>query len=215
MAVYYVLGSLLVLWGLGLAVFGLLRADFPPSGAAGRALVGVTGAIVVATLVSLLATTEREHPREEAAAEAAEQGKGVEGDQSGGSGNAPGTRTPPGATPEEQPSAPPSTEGSSGAEGSSGGGATSLDVTEDEFSIKVSDDDSLEAGSYKIAVRNAGKIQHDLVVEGKGVKDAKTKLIDGGAAANLAVKLKPGTYKLYCSVPGHEQAGMKLQVTVK
>jgi plastocyanin len=215
MAVYFVLGSLLVLWGLGLAVFGLLRADFPPSGAAGRALVGVTGVLVAATLVALLVTTEREHPREEAAAEAAEQGEGVEGDQSGGPGNAPGTPTPPGATPEEQPSAPPSTEGSSGDQGSSGGDETSLDVTEDEFSIKLADGDSLEAGSYKFAVRNEGKIQHDLTVEGKGVKNAKTKLIDGGADAELAVKLKPGKYKLYCSVPGHEQAGMKLQVTVK
>lgn len=215
MAVYYVLGSLLVLWGLGLAVFGLLRADFPPSGAAGRALVGVTAVIVAATLVALLVTTEREHPREEAAAKAAEQGEGVVGDQSGGPGNAPGTPTPPGATPEEQPSAPPSTQGSSGDQGSSGGGETSLDVTEDEFSIKLADGDSLEAGSYKFAVRNEGKIQHDLAVEGKGVKNPKTKLIDGGAAADLAVKLKPGRYKLYCTVPGHEQAGMKLQVTVK
>src|SRR3954468_4166565 len=73
MAVYFVLGSILVAWGLGLAVFGLLRSDFPPSGQAGRALVGITVVIVVGTLVALLATTEKEHPREEAAAEAAEQ----------------------------------------------------------------------------------------------------------------------------------------------
>ena len=31
----------------------------------------------------------------------------------------------------------------------------------------------------------------------------------------LAVALKPGKYKFYCTVPGHEQAGMKVQVTVK
>ena len=37
MAAYYVFGILLVVWGLGLALFGLTRADFPPSGQAGRA----------------------------------------------------------------------------------------------------------------------------------------------------------------------------------
>src|SRR5689334_23355747 len=72
MAVYFVLGSILVAWGLGLAIFGLLRADFPPSGSAGRALVGITVLIVAGTLIALLATTSREHPREEAAAKAAE-----------------------------------------------------------------------------------------------------------------------------------------------
>jgi hypothetical protein len=74
MAVYYVLGAMLVVWGLGLAVFGLVRPDFPPSGPAGRTLVGVTVLIVVATLTALLLSTSKEHPREEAAAKAAESG---------------------------------------------------------------------------------------------------------------------------------------------
>ena len=72
MAVYFVLGSILVAWGLGLAAFGLLRSDFPPTGSAGRALVGVTVLIVAATLAALLISTDKEHPREEAAAKAAE-----------------------------------------------------------------------------------------------------------------------------------------------
>src|SRR5690242_19886980 len=71
MAVYFVLGSILVAWGLGLAIYGLLRSDFPPSGSAGRALVGVTVLLVAGTLVALLATTSREHPKEEAAKAAA------------------------------------------------------------------------------------------------------------------------------------------------
>jgi uncharacterized cupredoxin-like copper-binding protein len=32
---------------------------------------------------------------------------------------------------------------------------------------------------------------------------------------SVIVKLKPGTYTFYCSVPGHEQAGMKGTLTVK
>src|SRR5512132_2251724 len=73
MAAYYVLGILLVVWALALSALGLTRDDFPPSGTAGRALVGATGLIVLGALVALLVTTDKEHPREEAAAKAAEQ----------------------------------------------------------------------------------------------------------------------------------------------
>jgi plastocyanin len=210
MAVYYVLGAILVIWGLGLAVFGLLRPDFPPSGSAGRALVGVTILIVAGTLVALLASTHREHPREEAAAEELEKKEASENqDQSTEGGESPGTPTPPGATPEEQPETAPS--GGGGA--STGGGGSTVAVTEKEFAIDLPGGDSLEAGNYTFAVENAGKIQHDLVID--GVKGAKTKLIDGGKSAKLEARLKPGKYKLYCSVPGHEQAGMRVQVTVE
>jgi plastocyanin len=202
MAVYYVLGATLVVWGLGLAVFGLLNADFPPSGPAGRALVGTTVLIVVATLTALLLSTSKEHPKEEAAAKAAEQKKSEPG-------QAPAQQSPPGATPEEQPSAP------SGGAPSGKAAAQTVNVSEKEFSIALAGGTSLKAGSYKFAVQNIGKIQHDLAVEGGGLNETKTKLIDAGKSADLAVKLKPGKYTFYCSVPGHEQAGMKVAVTVK
>jgi plastocyanin len=210
MADYYVLGAILVLWGLGLAVFGLLRADFPPSGRAGRVLIGVTVVIVAGTLVALLTSTQREHPREEAAAEELEKKEASEQqDKSAEGGQAPGTPTPAGSAPEEQPE---SESAPSGGGGAGGGAGATVAVTEDEFSIKPAED-SLEAGKTTFAVKNAGKIQHDLVVD--GVKGAKTKLIDGGGSAKLDATLKAGKYKLFCSVPGHEQAGMRVEVTVK
>jgi plastocyanin len=191
MAVYFVLGSILVAWGLSLAILGLLREDFPPGGSVGRVLVGVTVLLVVGTLTALLATTEREHPREEAAAEAAELKKEEQKDKSGG----------PSA---EQPTAPASPKPS----------AKTVPVTEKEFSIALAGSKSLKAGSYTFDVLNQGKIQHDLTIDGDGVKKKKTKLIDGGKSSKLSVKLKPAKYKFYCSVPGHEQAGMKVNVTV-
>jgi uncharacterized cupredoxin-like copper-binding protein len=36
-----------------------------------------------------------------------------------------------------------------------------------------------------------------------------------GGSKTLAVTLKPGTYKFYCSVPGHRQAGMEGTLEVK
>jgi len=88
-----------------------------------------------------------------------------------------------------------------------------LPVTESEFKIELPST-SLSPGSYTFDLTNKGQVGHDLVVEGPGVNDEKTPVIGSGKTAKLTVDLKSGTYKLYCSVPGHEQAGMKLEVNV-
>src|SRR5207237_1339769 len=84
-----------------------------------------------------------------------------------------------------------------------------VSVTESEFKIVLAST-TLKAGTITFDVKNAGKIQHDLAVKG----GPKTKLISPGGSAQLTVTLKPGTYHLYCTVPGHEQAGMKADITV-
>jgi uncharacterized cupredoxin-like copper-binding protein len=55
-----------------------------------------------------------------------------------------------------------------------------------------------------------GKIEHELAIK----RGPKTKLIQPVGKADLTVTLKPGKYLFYCTVPGHEQAGMKIDVTV-
>jgi plastocyanin len=188
MAVYYTLGILLVVWALGISFLGLARDDFPPSGSGARLLIGISGVIVVGALVALLATTEKEHPKEEAAAEAAAKKQ---------------EKPPSGAPPAQQPKPAPAAQG-----------GKTVKATEKEFSIALAGGNSLKAGKYTFAVQNAGKIQHDLAIEGQG-KEVKTPLIDGGQSKDLAATLKAGKYKFYCTVPGHEQAGMKVDVTVK
>jgi len=88
--------------------------------------------------------------------------------------------------------------------------ATTVKVTETEFKIALAST-NLKAGKITFDVKNDGKIQHDLAIKGMS---EKTKLISAGGSAQLTVTLKPGTYDLYCSVAGHEQAGMDLKVTV-
>jgi uncharacterized cupredoxin-like copper-binding protein len=83
-------------------------------------------------------------------------------------------------------------------------------VSETEFKITLGSTE-LKAGEITFEVKDDGKIPHDLAI--KGTSD-KTKEIAPGSNAELKVTLKPGTYVLYCSIPGHEQAGMKQSITV-
>src|SRR5205814_2380485 len=87
--------------------------------------------------------------------------------------------------------------------------ASNVAVSETEFKITAAST-KFKAGQITFQVKNTGKIPHDLAV--KQIGD-KTKLIQPGDSAKLTVTLKPGTYELYCTVPGHEAAGMKQNIT--
>jgi uncharacterized cupredoxin-like copper-binding protein len=88
--------------------------------------------------------------------------------------------------------------------------ATKVPIGETEFKITLAST-NFKAGEITFEVKNDGKIPHDLAI--KGTSD-KTKLIQPGGTAELKVTLKPGKYELYCTVPGHEAAGMRLNITV-
>jgi uncharacterized cupredoxin-like copper-binding protein len=98
--------------------------------------------------------------------------------------------------------------------GSQLGGGSRVAVAAGDFRFELPTR-TVSAGSYTFELKNVGKSQHDLVVDGPGVSDAKTPLIGPGKTAALKVTLKSGTYELYCSVPGHKELGMdvKLKVT--
>jgi uncharacterized cupredoxin-like copper-binding protein len=95
-----------------------------------------------------------------------------------------------------------------------GGQAQKLVVEESEFKIVIPSGTTLKPGTYALEVENKGQVDHDLVVDGPGVEDEKTPVFPGGQTKTLQVTLQPGTYDFYCSVPGHKQAGMDLEVTV-
>jgi uncharacterized cupredoxin-like copper-binding protein len=88
--------------------------------------------------------------------------------------------------------------------------ASAVDVTETEFKIALASTE-LKAGKITFDVTNDGAIPHDLAIVGV---QQQTKEIPSKGSAKLTVTLKPGTYELYCSIPGHKQAGMDLKVTV-
>jgi uncharacterized cupredoxin-like copper-binding protein len=83
-------------------------------------------------------------------------------------------------------------------------GATSVSVTGKEYKFTLSKK-SARHGSVTFKFKNAGKLSHDFKIAGK-----KTKIIlKGKSAAPLTVKLKKGSYRYVCTIPGHADKGMK------
>jgi len=104
--------------------------------------------------------------------------------------------------------------GSSQAGGSGGaGGGTPVDVTLKDFSIAVAGGSTLAPGTYTFHVTNQGPSAHNLTINGPGVANAATPTFPSGTK-DLTVTLKSGSYELFCSVPGHKQAGMDTHITV-
>ena len=76
---------------------------------------------------------------------------------------------------------------------------------------------TLEASSSKVTIdfTNRSPVPHNVTIaNAAGKVEGATKTFTGGSAT-LSLNLPPGTYTFYCSVPGHEQAGMKGTLTVR
>jgi uncharacterized cupredoxin-like copper-binding protein len=72
-----------------------------------------------------------------------------------------------------------------------------------------------KAGAVSIAFTNSSSLAHNLTIaSSSGSVVGATPTFSGGSKT-LSLNLKPGTYKFYCSVPGHRQAGMEGTLTVQ
>lgn len=68
------------------------------------------------------------------------------------------------------------------------------------------------AGTITIKYTNDGAIEHSLLID--GVSGFKLDVKAHGDTDTGTVALKPGTYTLYCGMPGHRAAGMHATLTV-
>ena len=87
-------------------------------------------------------------------------------------------------------------------------------VKETEFALKPAEITLEKPGTYLFKAVNSGGTVHALEVEGQGIEE-ETEEIQPGQSAELKVKLKTGTYELYCPVDGHKEEGMEGKVIVK
>ena len=69
------------------------------------------------------------------------------------------------------------------------------------------------AGQLTVKMPNKSSLGHDIGL--KGVSGAQGKVVPQGGTSTFSINLKPGKYTYFCSVPGHEAAGMKGTLTVK
>ncbi len=103
--------------------------------------------------------------------------------------------------------------GGEGTSGSSGGGST-ITVTEKEFSITPNKVNA-PAGTITFNIKNTGAVAHDIAVMVNGTEQASP-LVQPGKSETWSVTISdPGTYDMYCSVPGHKEAGMNGSLTVQ
>lgn len=72
------------------------------------------------------------------------------------------------------------------------------------------------SGTWQMQMRNNGEDEHDLKVRrADGVTIATTPVVLPSSTGTVRVRLRPGTYTLYCGVAGHEQLGMRVPLTVR
>ncbi|HEX8051123.1 MAG TPA: plastocyanin/azurin family copper-binding protein [Solirubrobacterales bacterium] len=109
--------------------------------------------------------------------------------------------------------------GKTGQGQSSAGGAeaaaTTLKLAADPAALAF-DKDSLtaDAGQVTIDFDNPSAIPHNVVIEEDGKELAGFEPITEGEKSATA-DLEAGSYTYYCSVPGHREAGMEGELTVK
>jgi plastocyanin len=124
------------------------------------------------------------------------------------------------SAPTSAPAAPATSSSSSStpapAASSEAGGAALKLAANSEGQLKF-DASSLtaKAGKVTIGFTNTASLEHNLTVaSASGSVVGATPTFQGGSKS-LSLNLKPGTYKFYCSVPGHRQSGMEGTLTVR
>ena len=100
---------------------------------------------------------------------------------------------------------------------SGGGGGQSIALSADPSGQLKYQQSSLSAktGADTIDFTNDSSLGHDVCVHDSSGKEVGCSDVITGSSTTLNVDLKPGNYTYFCSVDGHEAAGMKGTLTVK
>jgi plastocyanin len=106
---------------------------------------------------------------------------------------------------------------SSTTSGGGGGAKSTVNVAADPGGQLAYTTNSLstKAGQVTIDFKNPSPLGHNVQIQdSSGQVLGGTDTITGGSTSTT-LNLKPGAYTYFCSVDGHEQAGMKGTLTVK
>jgi plastocyanin len=187
---FYIAGGILVVWAFTLSLgIGMRRPNFPGSVAGQRAIVAVTTVLVLAALSTAVLTAS---PPAKSAVPAAHT------QELAPVPTVPSTTSSSAAAEPSTPAAPPAKPSHSLKLAANPGGLLKYN-TKELYA---------QAGTVTITMANMSPLEHNVTVaEGSKVLGA-TPTFKGGTRT-LTLKLKPGKYVFYCSVPGHRAAGME------
>ena len=190
---FYIAAGTLAAWAVVVGVLGIKNGNFPSNVGGFRIVAGVTALLFLTTVTMAITTAERpENPnqRPEVVLGVVPQPQaGAQGDA-----GADATGMPDAAAPKAGPV------------------AVAADPTGQL--AYVPKDLSAKAGEVSIVFTNKSPLPHNVVVkDASGKKLGETPEFAGGEKT-LKLKLAAGSYPFYCSVPGHESAGMVGKLTV-
>jgi plastocyanin len=192
---FVVAGGILAAWAVIVALLGM--RGFPSSRGGERLAIGITVVLFVGALGSAIVDTtkvgERHGPEIEEAEAAEGQGEATAGGESGAAPKDEGEKKGEAGQPTQL------------ALGADPSGATRFDKT----TLTAS------AGTVTITMTNPSPVGHNVALRGNGV-DEKGEVVQGDAKSTVEAQVEPGlSYEFYCSVPGHEQGGMRGTLNVK
>ncbi len=105
-------------------------------------------------------------------------------------------------------------ESSGGAGEAEGGSALDIEAASSGLAY-ASTTATAKAGKVTVDFTNPQPVPHDVAIESSGGEViGQTETVAEGSDST-EVELKPGTYKFFCTVPGHREAGMEGTLTVK
>jgi plastocyanin len=197
---FYIAGGALVLWALFVSLgLGMRKADFPRDLTGQRIVSAITAVLVLAAVSTAVITSGS--PAKSAAASPATGQTTTASTPPATTGAATGTGTTP--TPATTPAA-----------AAPAAVHTELQLAADPAQLLFKTKQlSAKAGSVTIKFTNSSPLEHNVTLAQGSTVLAATPTFTGGSKS-LTVKLKPGTYTFFCSVPGHRQGGMEGTLTV-
>jgi plastocyanin len=189
---FYVFGIGLVVSALAVSAIGLRMERFPATRAVLVAVVVYFAGMVAATTTfAVLNAADEQHQRE--AEEAQEEAANAsEGETTTATTAAPATETTPAAE-----------------------GGEILKLAADPSAIAYDTQQlSGKAGEVTIEFDNPSQITHDVCIDSPSGQEIGCSQTISDDSTSLSESLKPGKYTFFCSVDGHEAAGMKGTLTL-
>ena len=88
----------------------------------------------------------------------------------------------------------------------------SVEVTLQDDSIQMPE--TIQAGQNDFVVTNRGKKEHNLQIEGHGLRESFEQPLQPGETRTMRIELPPGSYNVRCPLSDHDykEAPVHLQV---